>query len=250
MTQSDDSSLPGMIRDLRNSTLATCLSRYGEEWVEFFRSLVLSFTHWVWDLPASEKSHHVFPFGLLAHSLDVMGRTARNSPTIYGPCLGLLHDCGRVFDLEIVLISGERWSPLLEPLLSFSRRAPYRIAWRQGRGLLRHEKAGLSLLQVLIPPPLRSELAEGLEYSYTAYCRRHDPSPPLYGDDLWDLVGEVQEADCQSAAASRTWPAPKADRNLARANPWGRLENKRGVYPDPSGPKTGTPQNAQNLEIR
>jgi hypothetical protein len=138
-----------------------------------------------------------------------MARTARISLTIYGPCLGLLHDCGRIFDLDITRKDGdERWAPLLEPLHSFSRRGDYRLAWRAGRGLVRHEKSGLSLLQVLVPSPFRSDLPE-LEFAYTAYCRRHDPSSPMYADELWDLVGEVHQADCQSAAAGRLNPGRK-----------------------------------------
>jgi hypothetical protein len=239
--------LPGPLRDLRTAALKSCLVRYGEEWVGLFQGLISSFARWVWDLPASERSHHVFPFGLLAHSLDVMARTARVSPTIYGPCVGLLHDCGRLFDLDIARKDGgERWDPLLEPLHAFSLRGGYRVAWRAGRGLVRHEKSGLSLLRVLLPSPHRSELAGKLEFAYTAYCRRHDPSPPMYSDELWDLVGEVHQADCQSAAAGRPRPADHAPERPARANAWGRLENKRGVSRDPSGLRTGTFQNAQN----
>jgi hypothetical protein len=240
--------LPEPIPHLQTSTLELCQERFGEEWIVLFRGLISSFAGWVWDLPASERSHHVFPFGLLAHSLDVMARTARISPTIYGPCLGLLHDCGRVFDFEIARKDGdERWIPLQESLHSFSRRGEYRVAWRAGRGLVRHERSGLSLLQVLVPSPFRPALAE-LEFAYTAYCRRHDPSPPLYAAELWGLVGEVHQADCQSAAAGRLKPDGKASGSPARAKAWGRSENKRGVSPDPSGSRTGTFQNAPNRE--
>jgi hypothetical protein len=65
-----------------------------------------------------------------------------------------------------------------------------------------------------------------LEFAYTAYCRRHDPSPPMYTDELWDLVGKVHQADCQSAAAGRLMKAGTASESPAGAKAWGRLENK------------------------
>lgn len=241
--------LPESIRHLWTTTQTFLLGRFGDEWAEVFRDVTSSYAERVWDLPASERSHHVFPFGLLAHSLDVMARVAETSLTIYGPLLGLLHDSGRVFDLQVFhQQDGEIWAPLLEPLVLFSHRGPHSVIWRPGRGLVRHENAGLSLLQVIVPPKLRDELADNLDFAYTAYCRRHDPKAPLYDNELLDQIGEVQRADSLSAAADRMRHRGENSPLEQRASPCAkggrRLKNKRGPWGNPFGAMTRTPENA------
>jgi hypothetical protein len=72
----------------------------------------------------------------------------------------------------------------------------------------------------------------------------------MYSDELWDEVGQVHQADCQSAAAGRSgpsgWAAPEAPQGLWCANVVGRLANKRGLYPDTFGSKTPTPESVQS----
>ena len=97
----------------------------------------LRFALYVVDLPASERDHDAGPFGLLDHSLGVaraaVGELVRPSfrasedpaenyreQPIWaysGFVLGLLHDAGKVFDLEVVpKAGGPAWNPLEGPL--------------------------------------------------------------------------------------------------------------------------------------
>src|SRR5262245_61916522 len=78
------------------------------------------------DLPASERHHHAWPFGLVEHSLEValgtlarIADASRRSPLVaplVAPVLAvaLLHDLGKVFD-----VSPDH-------------------TWRRGRGFLGH----------------------------------------------------------------------------------------------------------------
>jgi hypothetical protein len=166
------------------------------------------FALYIGDLPASERFHHRERFGLLDHSLEVAGgmlyemnegrAQARTSghPTSPDEILwargamgmGLYHDLGKVFDLEVEDPGSDlEWNPSREPLAFFKRRvgipflAPTPLLYRKGRGLERHEERGLALVARLVPvleeDPLVDFLAQGLR----AYVERrwNPPKGPL-----------------------------------------------------------------------
>lgn len=123
--------------------------------------VLIRFAHYVVDLPCSEHNHDSQPHGLLNHSLSVALAATRElvrpsfrtseDPTINhreqpiwayaGFVLGMLHDLGKVFDLDVVLSDGSpAWDPLSEPLSAFlehhGRRSsgPETWRWKKGRG--------------------------------------------------------------------------------------------------------------------
>ena len=54
---------------------AARLEQSGCMWlVGFFAALTARFARWTVDLPASERHHHAFPFGLLIHSIETVER--------------------------------------------------------------------------------------------------------------------------------------------------------------------------------
>jgi hypothetical protein len=140
------------------------------------------------DLPASERHHHAWPFGLVEHSLEValgtlarIADAARRSPLVapfLGPALAvaLLHDLGKIFDVD-----GANQS------------------WRRGRGFLGHSDQTeliLSLTPAEWSAPVRS-----IATRYDARFRRPrlPEEPPL--DFLADAIAW---ADGQCAWHGRT----------------------------------------------
>src|SRR5262245_59422053 len=130
-------------------------------------SLIGAFACWVVDLPASERFHHHGRFGLLDHGVEVSlgailthkrdfewwrkdtGYSSFGFTLRLVAYLGLLHDFGKVFDVEVKAPrSGEIWDPLREPLAFFKLRHGMKLldptprTYRPGRGVHAHEEKG------------------------------------------------------------------------------------------------------------
>jgi hypothetical protein len=134
------------------------------------------------DLPASERHHHAWPFGLVEHSLEValgtlarIADASRRSPLIaplVAPVLAvaLLHDLGKVFD-----VSPDH-------------------TWRRGRGFLGHPDQ--TELILTLTPAEWSAPVRAIASRYDARFRRPrlPEEPPL--DFLADAIAR---ADGQSA---------------------------------------------------
>lgn len=140
--------------------------------------VLIRFAHYVVDLPASERNHDSRPYGLLDHSLAVGLAATRQlvrpsfrsseDPTINhreqpiwayaGFLLGLLHDAGKVFDLEVILKDRiPAWDPLSGPLSTFLEQhgrdasGPDSWRWIKGRGNGHVDKLA-DVAPRLIPP--------------------------------------------------------------------------------------------------
>ncbi len=139
------------------------------------------------DIPAAENYHHARPFGLFDHSLDVAEIALRGALTQYFvsdtraypedqvyllPRLryaawffGLLHDAGKIVQVEIRAPDGTRWNPFEEPLLDFYRRHGRErctFAWLKGRGLDAHVWHGAYLMGRLLLPPVAAYIGPRL----------------------------------------------------------------------------------------
>lgn len=185
--------------------------------------LLARFAIYVGDLGASEKNHHAEPYGLYEHSLEVAIesikelRSARfrvsEDPShehhdrplwIYGAfVLGMLHDVGKAFDLD-VLEPGEKelWNPLAEPLLGFlsrhglSRTRPELQKYHQKRGLKRHTWLGILLVQNILPSHAIHLLGPRLPRLLDGYVRSEnfDAAQCLQGPEK-DVVHIVRHFD-------------------------------------------------------
>ena len=142
------------------------------------------------DLPASERHHHRWPFGLLEHSLEVALGTltrisvaARQSDLVarlLAPTLAvaLLHDLGKVFDVD--------------------PGCPMGRSWRRGRGFLGHpDQAGLIL--TLIPKEWAAPVWAIADRYDTRFRRPRPPEDP----PLDFLAVAIARADGQSAWQGR-----------------------------------------------
>ena len=146
--------------------------------------VLVRFALFVGDLPASEKDHDSGPYGLLNHSLEIAYEVVmalskpgfKSSPDpvvaererpawVYAGFLaGLLHDVGKVFEIEVTTGDGEgelnpaRWNPRVQPLVAFLESRGMKIAYpeharfRPGRGFGTHERTGALLHAVVLPP--------------------------------------------------------------------------------------------------
>lgn len=190
--------------------------------------LVYRFANWVADLPASESNHHSRPFGLLDHSLDTarilliewdrhlptLDRIADPDPELRDAWLlaatvvGLFHDCGKVFDIDVIAPTGVIWEPESEPLTSFRLReggyplAPMSFRFRRGRGWDLHDSPGARLVPILLPPGFPDLYARCVRAAFTGFSSRADRPP--HADGPWPLpwiAALVVSADRQSSTA-------------------------------------------------
>lgn len=198
-----------------------------EAWI---RDLLTPLTLWVLDLPASESSHHAYPYGLLDHVLEValaatIEISARMGPDHWGGdlserafgralhlsmALGTLHDIGKLMGLEVKeKKSGEIWDPMREPLAYFKARhklpilepTPFRSI--KGRGLNGHEDKGRKLLPVVVHPKIWKRMGPDIAKVYDAYVGRYE-SPAVARPAPLDFIADcVHRADGASAAKSR-----------------------------------------------
>lgn len=144
-------------RNLAVDVLVANAQRFTKEGGFLLKGIIDQFLPLVYDLPASEKFHHHWPFGLLDHCLEVAVDTlksiapaARQNEAIaqlIGPTIAvaLLHDVGKVLNVAIEdPLQHTYWEPHAESLVSFrSRRQDHeqkllRTQWRYGRGVKDH----------------------------------------------------------------------------------------------------------------
>lgn len=158
------------------------------------------FAMYVVDLPASESNHGAEAFGLLDHSLEV-ARSAvgelvrpgfrvsedpamnhRDQPiwAYSGFVLSLLHDVGKVLDLEVAVgQNGATWNPIAEPLVAYLGRhrldASGREAWRwkEGRGINGHVSKVNALAPLILPLESRKLLGPRLRVLLNTFVRSY-----------------------------------------------------------------------------
>lgn len=185
-----------------------------EVWPEFVVDTVVNFALWCQDLPASESYHHTGKRGLLLHSLDVAIYAMRlrrnfilppNTPPeevihreivwVYGVFLcALLHDAGKVLDMEVELYQKEgaprRWTPALGPITE-----PYRCRYHKARQYATHQHNGLLLLnQILGPNPMAAITHHRpLYHAMTEYLSGHDNPDNV-------IASIIAQADAASVA--------------------------------------------------
>jgi hypothetical protein len=177
------------------------------------RHVLTQFFALVYDLPASERHHHSWRFGLVDHCLEVALDTlfrisiaARRSDSVAqlaAPTLAvaLFHDLGKLFDVIVEdPTSGQRWDPLVESLSSFLNRPEMnasnsvRTSWRSGRGFMGHPDQE-HLLRMMTPEEWTSPVM-AISIQYETRFRRYPvrAQPPL---DY--LANAIARADGQSA---------------------------------------------------
>ncbi|MFM2588202.1 MobH family relaxase [Vibrio sp. TBV020] len=205
-----DEIIQDKLRVLKRSGLALPY----EVWPEFVVDTVVNFALWCQDLPASEHYHHTGKQGLLLHSLDVAiyaMRLRRNyilppntAPEevihreivwVYGVFLcALLHDAGKVLDMEVELYQKgkepRRWTPALGPIIQ-----PYRCRYYKDRQYTTHKHNGLLLLnQLLSADPMAAITHDRpLYHAMTEYLSGHD-NPD-------NVIGQIiTQADAASVA--------------------------------------------------
>ena len=213
--------------------------------IPFLADLVSCYAKWTVDLPASERSHHARPFGLLIHAAEAVERAVgvglRSSPTLPPEwvrttiALALLHDCGRLLDLVVSDASGRVWDPFQGTLRSFARAGQVTYRWIAGRGLNRHESRAAELFQHLLPSDSDS-LLPSIQEAWYAYVNRDRVGPDHLGVYPFWVAGIVAWADQQSAqddyfaqkrAAPRA-PKPPADAPVCYEEPTGETRKQVG----------------------
>ena len=135
-------------------------------------------------LPASEFHHHSGPGGLFHHSLQCASnlvsmaqnqvfegkanpesRYHSQQAWILGAAvLGLSHDMGKIFDMDVMAGSENLWNPLKESLNTWVSREKIKqffVIWKKDREHKKHELRSLRLMYLkLIPQAFERYLAE------------------------------------------------------------------------------------------
>ncbi len=156
--------------------------RYADELQFFFNRLALSkeeiddllmpvlarFINLVNVLPASETHHHSGACGLFVHSVQcaaaavmvaeqrLLDRDAslrqryqdRPRWLVAAGVMGLVHDAGKVFDVEVLDEAGRSWDPFSESLWQWTRRVNAQrlfVVWRKNRIHKQHELRSVRL---------------------------------------------------------------------------------------------------------
>jgi hypothetical protein len=195
----------------------------------YVRNLLTPLILWTMDLPASESSHHAYPYGLLDHSLEVMLASTKACADKFedahyggdmsardcGHALRLTsilsghHDIGKVFGVEVKdEKSGEIWDPAREPLAYFKARhempildaTPFRFV--KGRGLNSHEDRGRKLLPIVLHPRIRVRMGPDAAKAYDAYVDRYETPAIARPAPIDFIADQVHRADQSSAARS------------------------------------------------
>jgi len=218
---------------------------------------------YVVDLPGSEKHHHREPYGLLDHSLEVARaatrelvrpsfRVSEDPAANYreqpiwaysGFVLGLLHDVGKVLDLEVVLPGGtSAWNPLSEPLSSYLAREGRKSSgsetwrWTKGRGLNGHVWKTEALTPLVLPLRSRDYLGHRLPQLLRVFSEAYKG-----GKEDWRhgpagrVVASVRDADQAHV---------DADRRSKDA----QEEPPQASYVSPAGDAVATPPDSKALE--
>ncbi len=213
--------------------------------IPFFADLVFCYAGWTVDLPASERNHHARRFGLLIHAAEAVERSVavglRSSPTLPPEwvrttvALALLHDCGRLLDIEVSDSSGRVWDPFQDTLWSFARAGQVTYRWIAGRGLSRHESRAAELFRHLLPTSSAS-LLPPIQQAWYAYVNRDRVGPDHLGIYPFWVAGIVAWADQQSAQddyflqkkAARRAPKPQANAPVCYEEPKGGTRKEVG----------------------
>lgn len=156
--------------------------RYADELHDFFNRLPLNkeevdrllmplitrFVGLVNILPASESHHHSGVCGLFAHSIQCSsaavavaerqllegGKSLRqryqDRPRwlLAAGVMGLVHDAGKVFDVEVVTENGDKWNPFASSLWAWVNQVKAKhvfVLWRQDRVHKQHELRSVRL---------------------------------------------------------------------------------------------------------
>lgn len=148
------------------------LPSYKDISYSMFRDILVRFFRKVYDLPASENHHHSERFGLFVHSLetcinalitqhrklelkfdnngdlDSQFNLRNKEKILYRTAIqGLLHDAGKVFDVDVISKKKEiPWDNYDDNLLDFYlRHGAYDIRWHKER-TGKHEKRNIIIL--------------------------------------------------------------------------------------------------------
>lgn len=188
-------------------------------------------------LPASESHHHCGVGGLLHHGLEVglyAMQMARDS--VYGKNLferkregrerwlyasflaGLCHDLGKAsFDMIVMSICGQQWSPYKEDLLAWVKRLrleKYYVNWRQERKHQDHEIYTGSLFERILIQEDRTYISE-IDVELLGKCIRTITMGPQLlkysSQQPYDIAKMVQKADGKSVALDRSRSRSPAD---------------------------------------
>ncbi|HVR87672.1 MAG TPA: TraI domain-containing protein [Planctomycetota bacterium] len=217
---------------------------------DYVSNVLQLFAHWALDLPASENHHHARPYGLFRHSAEVASATVQDLQERWSPgrgcilppaeqalwlkvafALGLLHDCGKILDLDVRgSLPGPCWDPFGESLAAWKSRhgkdalAPTSYQFRPGRGLTGHEQKGIRLLEVILAGPRWNRLRPPLAAAYRAFVLRHQGPDPRAAVPLAYLAERVHQADILSARRDRRKARHREQEDLVpEKNPSGRL---------------------------
>ncbi len=151
------------------------------------------FLSYVLDLPAAESYHHARAFGLLDHSLEVAEFALRSALTHYFVCdtqayperqvhllpriryaawfFGLLHDVGKILEVEVRAPDETCWNPFEETLADFAGRHGRErclLVWEKGRGLNAHVWHSAYFTGLLLGPAVARYLGRRLVREYLA----------------------------------------------------------------------------------
>ncbi len=190
---------------------------------ELVDETAVRFALYVGDLPASERNHHSGPFGLLDHSLDVALRAVRELArpsfrpsedpvanhreqpiwAFAGFVLGLLHDVGKLLDLEVFATAeGPAWDPLAEPLTTYLARYGRGSSesgmrrWKVGRRLHGHDRKAPPLAPLVLPPRTLQFLGKRLAVLLEAFERSYETGKEEWGaNPAVRVAGAVRRAD-------------------------------------------------------
>lgn len=219
----NDAIILDKLRVLKRSGLALPF----EVWQAFVVDTVINYALWCQDLPASQNYHHTGKRGLLLHSLDVAIYAMRlrrnailppNTPPedvihreivwVYGVFLcALLHDSGKIMDVDIELHQGEggivRWTPVMGPIT-----LPYRAKYHPARQYSTHQYTGHTLLSQL----LSADAMLAISSDKALY---HTMMESLSGHSNPDNVIEQIVTQADAASVAQDLGADKAGINLA-----------------------------------
>lgn len=178
------------VHGIENKSIKYLSDRYADTLWEIFNALPLSdeeierlilpiicnLYEYLHLIPASEYHHHSHIGGLIQHTLEVSANCAglavesqfpkpvssrrrydeQPKWTTAAAVMGLIHDCGKIFDVECSDESGVRiWNPHQQPLRSWlnsEHLSKYFVKWRPERTHGSHERRSIRLAYLHILP--------------------------------------------------------------------------------------------------
>jgi hypothetical protein len=201
----------------------------GEDKDELVDRILARLALFVFDLPASEKSHHSGRFGLLDHLLEVAHETCRelSSPAfrvsaepstnhqerplwIYaGVVAALAHDIGKPMSITVAAPGGgPSWDPLVEPLRHFCLRkgiaqtGPEIWHYQPGRGVDGDERHIARILPLVLTPEVGCYLGPRLASVLAELTRdgefRRAPETSLLAREVVKVVRRIDQSSSRS----------------------------------------------------